>query len=81
MPRSSILRRVSDYEKYRRTTINLIPSENVLSADVLKALSSPMAGRYAGKPESYGGSASFHLLWERNARRSRSLFFDVGPPQ
>ncbi len=57
---SSILR----YEKYLRLSLNLIPSENVLSQDVLRALSSEMAGRYAGRPESYGGSSMFHEIWE-----------------
>jgi glycine hydroxymethyltransferase len=42
----------------------MIPSENILSKDVLRALASPMAGRYAGRPESYGGSKIFHELWE-----------------
>lgn len=61
-PRAETLRK--KYEQYRTTTLNLIPSENVLSQEVLRALGAPMAGRYAGRPESYGGSSIFHELWE-----------------
>ncbi len=74
MPRSSILKQVSEYEAYRRTTLNMIPSENLLSDDVLRALSSPMAGRYAGRPESYGGSAIFHRLWEDCEELAKAVF-------
>ncbi len=74
MTRSSILRAVSEYEAYRRKTLNLIPSENLLSDDVLEALSSSMAGRYAGKPESYGGSAPFHRIWEECERLAKAVF-------
>ncbi len=61
-PRAVKLRK--EYERYRSSTLNLIPSENVLSPQVLEALASPMAGRYAGRPETYGGSHIFHELWE-----------------
>jgi glycine hydroxymethyltransferase len=71
---SGILKLVGRYENYRSSTLNLIPSENVLSKDVLKALGSRMAGRYAGKPESYGGSRIFHDLWERVEELARRIF-------
>lgn len=65
MKTESVRHLVSNYERYREKTLNLIPSENLLSADVLKALSSRMAGRYAGRPESYGGSGVFHEIWKK----------------
>jgi len=68
------LRLASDYEAYRKTTLNLIASENVLSHDVLRALSSQMAGRYAGRPESYGGSSMFHRMWEQCERLAEQVF-------
>jgi len=33
-----------------------------------------MAGRYAGKPESYGGSGLFHRLWEECEALGRAVF-------
>jgi glycine hydroxymethyltransferase len=70
----STLRLISEYEKYRSKTLNLIPSENVLSKEVLEALSSGMAGRYAGRPETYGGSKIFHEIWERCESLARRVF-------
>ncbi|MDH2900312.1 MAG: beta-eliminating lyase-related protein [archaeon] len=63
MAKSRILKLVSAYDNYRNSTLNLIPSENVLSHDVLKALASGMASRYSGRPESYGGAKIFQELW------------------
>ncbi len=74
MARSRTLELVSKYESNRNSTLNLIPSENVLSFDVLKALGSGMAGRYAGKPESYAGSKIFHELWNDTEELSRKVF-------
>jgi glycine hydroxymethyltransferase len=54
---------IERYERYRTNTLNLIPSENLLSPAVRRALGSQMAGRYAGRPESYGGSRLFHKIW------------------
>jgi glycine hydroxymethyltransferase len=70
----SIYRLVTDYEKYREKTLNLIPSENVLSHDVLRAMSSGMAGRYAGRPESYGGSKIFHEVWNECEKLATKIF-------
>ena len=42
--------------------------------DVLKALGSQSAGRYAGKPESYGGSRIFHEIWDRTEELARKIF-------
>jgi glycine hydroxymethyltransferase len=69
-PRDALVK----YDRYRETTLNLIPSENILSKDVLKALGSPMAGRYAGRPESYGGAALFHKLWEECEELATQVF-------
>lgn len=74
LARSEVLRLAASYERYRRTTLNMIPSENALSDDVLAALASPMAGRYAGFPETYGGSGKFHEIWERCEGLARSVF-------
>jgi glycine hydroxymethyltransferase len=74
VPKSNIATLVSKYEAYRNSTLNLIPSENVLSSLVLSTLGSPMAGRYAGKPESYGGSKIFHEIWEEAERLARKVF-------
>jgi glycine hydroxymethyltransferase len=46
----------------------------VLSNDVLKALSSGMAGRYAGRPESYGGSRIFQELWNDVEELAMKIF-------
>ncbi len=74
MKGSSVLRLVSRYEQYRRKTLNLIPSENILSKEVLKALSTRMGGRYAGKPETYGGSKVFHEIWSNCEKLSKEVF-------
>ncbi|MEX1172632.1 MAG: serine hydroxymethyltransferase [Chloroflexota bacterium] len=41
---------VGEHEAWRRTTLNLIASENVVSPTVAKALSSDLVGRYADYP-------------------------------
>lgn len=43
--------------------MNLIPSENVLSPAAKRALASDLAGRYAFKPEFYGGTRFSHEIW------------------
>lgn len=65
---------VSQYESHRNSTLNLIPSENILSQDVLKALGSSMAGRYAGRPESYGGNKLFHDIWRNSEEPAKKVF-------
>lgn len=62
------------HENYRRKTLNLIPSENVLSPKALKALSTDLAGRYALKPEFYGGTKYIHELWSYAEELTRKLF-------
>jgi glycine hydroxymethyltransferase len=65
---------ISAYEDYRDSTLNLIPSENVLSKDVRRALGSSMGGRYAGRPESYGGSKIFQELWSKVEELAVKIF-------
>ncbi|HKW04347.1 MAG TPA: hypothetical protein VJN71_03510 [Nitrososphaerales archaeon] len=74
MPGSQILDLVRNYENYRSQTLNLIPSENLLSPGVLEALSSTLAGRYSGKPESYGGSGIFHQIWKNCEKLAAAVF-------
>ncbi|MCF8884476.1 MAG: serine hydroxymethyltransferase [Aigarchaeota archaeon] len=65
---------IREHEKYRRTTLNLIPSENILSRRVLQALSTDLAGRYAARPEFYAGTRYFHELWNYSEELTRKLF-------
>lgn len=49
---------IDEYDRYRNSTINMQASENVLSPNARKALSSDMASRYSlnmGKYNAYGG--------------------------
>lgn len=62
------------HEKYRGKTLNLIPSENILSLKVLKALSTDLAGRYALRPEFYAGTRYIHELWSYAEEITRKLF-------
>ncbi len=66
LTRRSFIDLVSEYEEYRAQTLNLIPSENIISPGVSKVLGSSMAGRYAGMPESYGGTGVFHEIWKKS---------------
>jgi glycine hydroxymethyltransferase len=74
LAQSRILKLVSEYEEYRSLTLNLIPSENVLSRDVLRVLATSMAGRYAGRPESYGGTKIFQKIWDQVEELSMQIF-------
>ncbi|MCS7125519.1 MAG: serine hydroxymethyltransferase [Aigarchaeota archaeon] len=65
---------IKAHERYRRTTLNLIPSENILSQRVLRALSTDLAGRYALRPEYYGGTRYIHKLWSYAEDVTRKLF-------
>jgi len=65
---------IKSHENYRRKTLNLIPSENILSPKALKALSTDLAGRYALKPEFYGGTKYIHELWTYAEELTRKLF-------
>lgn len=62
------------HERYRRSTLNLIPSENVMSPAALKALSTDLSGRYALRPEFYAGTRYIHELWSYAEEISRKLF-------
>ncbi|MEM1583655.1 MAG: hypothetical protein QXF28_03555 [Nitrososphaerota archaeon] len=65
---------IRTHEKYRRRVLNLIPSENILSPRALKALSTDLAGRYALRPEFYGGTRYVHELWNYAEELTRRLF-------
>ena len=56
---------IDEYDKYRNSTLNLQASENVLSPDARKALSSDMASRYSlsiGEYNAYGGTVYFDRI-------------------
>ena len=56
---SNILKLIDDHEKYRKNTLNLQASENVISPDVRKALSSDLNSRYSlilDGENAYGGT-------------------------
>ncbi|MEM4417170.1 MAG: aminotransferase class I/II-fold pyridoxal phosphate-dependent enzyme [Nitrososphaerota archaeon] len=65
---------VRSHNRYRTGCINLIPSENVLSPQVLEALSSDLAGRYAFRPEFYGGTGYAHRIWEECEMLASQVF-------
>lgn len=65
---------IRTHENYRSRVLNLIPSENILSPRALKALSTDLAGRYALKPEFYGGTKHIHELWDYAEELTRRLF-------
>lgn len=62
------------HQKYRSRTLNLIPSENILSVKALKALSTDLAGRYALRPEFYAGTRYIHELWDYAEELTHKLF-------
>lgn len=55
-------------------TLNLIPSENVQSPNVLKALATDLAGRYSYRPRYYAGTEYIDELWEYAEDLARRLF-------
>ncbi|MEN2974312.1 MAG: serine hydroxymethyltransferase [Candidatus Caldarchaeales archaeon] len=65
---------IKAHERYRSMTLNLIPSENILSYTALKALSTDLVGRYALRPEYYGGTRYIHELWSYAEDITRKLF-------
>ena len=65
---------IKEHERYRRKTLNLIPSENILSPLALKVLSTDLAGRYSHRPEYYGGTRFIQELWNYAEELTRKLF-------
>ena len=68
----SIMELIEKHERYRSSGINLIASENYLSEEVRKALSSDLAGRY--HTEWYGGSGYAQEILEHTESAARKLF-------
>jgi len=62
------------HQRYRSRTLNLIPSENILSPNVLKALATDLAGRYSYRPRYYAGTRYIDEIWCYAEERARELF-------
>jgi glycine hydroxymethyltransferase len=69
---SKITSLINEHEKLRTTGINLIASENVLSAKVKHALSSDLAGRYFS--DWYGGTKYVREIISETEDLARKLF-------
>ena len=65
---------IRSHERYRSATLNLIPSENVQSPNVLKALATDLAGRYSYRPRYYAGTRYIDELWEYAEELAKKLF-------
>ncbi|MEM1976735.1 MAG: serine hydroxymethyltransferase [Nitrososphaerota archaeon] len=65
---------IRSHERYRAMTLNMIPSENVQSPNVLKALATDLAGRYSYRPRYYAGTRHIDELWEYAEDLARKLF-------
>ncbi|MEM4021635.1 MAG: serine hydroxymethyltransferase [Nitrososphaerota archaeon] len=65
---------IRSHERYRTMTLNMIPSENVQSPNVLKALATDLAGRYSYRPRYYAGTRHIDELWEYAEDLARKLF-------
>jgi glycine hydroxymethyltransferase len=68
---------ISQYDNYRNETLNLQASENILSPNARKALSSDMAGRYSldmGKYNAYGGTVYFDKILQLLKNNVNDLF-------
>lgn len=74
MSRSKALDLVRSHSRYRSSTLNLIPSENVQSPAVLRALATDLAGRYSYRPRYYGGTKFIDELWGYAEELARRLF-------
>ncbi|MHA1617353.1 MAG: aminotransferase class I/II-fold pyridoxal phosphate-dependent enzyme [Candidatus Njordarchaeales archaeon] len=68
-----ILDLINLHEKYRSSTINLIPSENVMSEKALKALASDLTHRYHHE-WFYGGQKYIQEIISETRRSVRNLF-------
>ncbi|MGC8817367.1 MAG: hypothetical protein ACP5PX_06165, partial [Candidatus Hadarchaeum sp.] len=71
-PRSGIAALVGKHERLRASGINLIASENCLSAAVREALASDLAGRYHS--DFYGGTRFAREIIENTERLAERLF-------
>ncbi len=69
---SKILELVEEHEEHREKGINLMASENHLSSEVRKALSSDLAGRYLS--EYYGGTEYAREIVEHTEGLFKKLF-------
>jgi Glycine/serine hydroxymethyltransferase len=68
---------IEQYDKYRNSTLNLQASENVLSPDASRALSSDMASRYSldiGNYNAYGGTGYFDMILGLLKNNTNKLF-------
>lgn len=65
---------IREHEAFRFHTLNLIPSENILSDAVKKALASDLASRYASRPEFYGGTKYIQRIWSRTEELASKVF-------
>ena len=63
---------IKKHENYRLSSLNLIASENRISADALNALASDLAGRYGDKW--YGGSLHANEIFLEVERLAKKLF-------
>ncbi|MCX8187905.1 MAG: beta-eliminating lyase-related protein [Nitrososphaeria archaeon] len=62
------------HERYRKKTLNMIPSENVQSPRVLRALASDLTGRYSLRPQYYSGTRYIDELWSYAEEQAKKLF-------
>ena len=74
MSRLKALDLIRAHNRYRSSTLNLIPSENVQSPAVLKALATDLAGRYSYRPRYYGGTRFIDEVWGYAEELARRLF-------
>ncbi len=68
---------IEEYDTYRNSTLNMQASENVLSPNASKALSSDMASRYSlniGNYNAYGGTAYFDEILALLRDNTNKLF-------
>ncbi len=69
---NDILSIVRKNDKWRRSSINLLPSENMVSPKVLEILGSDLAGRYSYKINDY-----VHNVYIENAYRGTGYFEQI----
>ncbi len=69
---SRLARLLEEHERWRRTGINLMASENRLPPSALRALASDLAGRYQAR--GYGGSLNARQVVAETERLAREVF-------
>ncbi len=74
MSGSKALDLIRAHQRYRSTTLNMIPSENLQSPNVLKALATDLAGRYSYRPRYYSGTRYIDEIWEYAEDLAKKLF-------